>query len=70
MEVQEKKDAKYFINIIVNLSDPLSQHALSELWKPYEVAPFKSVLNIPDSEDAPIHIFHASFPDYILDQRR
>ncbi|KAE9393731.1 hypothetical protein BT96DRAFT_887034 [Gymnopus androsaceus JB14] len=70
MEANEKMNAKYFVNLIVSLADPLSKHALSELWKPCEVAPFQSILNIPESEDVPIHIFHASFPDYIFDQSR
>ncbi|KAE9388235.1 hypothetical protein BT96DRAFT_1074827 [Gymnopus androsaceus JB14] len=37
MQANEKEEAKYFINFIVSLSDPLSQHALSELWKPCDV---------------------------------
>ncbi|KAE9402904.1 WD40 repeat-like protein [Gymnopus androsaceus JB14] len=70
LEADEKEDGKYFVNLIVALSDPLSQHALSELWKPCDVDPFRSILDIPESEKAPIHIFHASFPDYILDKGR
>ncbi|KAE9391068.1 hypothetical protein BT96DRAFT_1024263 [Gymnopus androsaceus JB14] len=70
MEPNEKQDAKYLVNLIVSLSDPLSQQTLSELWKPCDVAPFTSVLNIPESQKAPIHIFHASFPDFILNQNR
>ncbi|KAE9383162.1 ectomycorrhiza-induced ankyrin-domain/NACHT-domain-containing protein, partial [Gymnopus androsaceus JB14] len=70
MQANEKDDARYLINFIVSLSDPLSQHALSELWKPCDVDRFRSVLNIPESEETPIHIFHASFPDYILDRKR
>ncbi|KAE9387010.1 hypothetical protein BT96DRAFT_497807 [Gymnopus androsaceus JB14] len=70
MQANEKEDAKYFINFIMSLSDPLSQQALSELWKPCDVNQFRSVLNVPESKEEPIHIFHASFPDYVLDQRR
>ncbi|KAE9401076.1 WD40 repeat-like protein [Gymnopus androsaceus JB14] len=70
LEANEKEDGRFFINLIVSLSDPLSQHALSELWKPCDVDRFRSVLNIPEHEEIPIHIFHASFSDYVLDQRR
>lgn len=70
MTENEKKDARYFLNLVISLADPLSQHALSELWKPCDGTPFRSVLNIPDSEQQPMHIFHASFPDYILTKDR
>ncbi|KAE9402765.1 WD40 repeat-like protein [Gymnopus androsaceus JB14] len=70
MNANEKADAKYLVNLIVSLADPLSHHTLSELWRPFDVAPFRSVLNVPESDIQPIHIFHASFSDYILNQAR
>ncbi|KAE9404100.1 WD40 repeat-like protein [Gymnopus androsaceus JB14] len=70
MTENEKADAKYLVNLIVSLADPLSRYTLSELWRPFDVAPFRSVLNVPESDMQPIHIFHASFSDYILDQSR
>ena len=57
---------------------PLSRKALSNLLKncgtPSQISTtlrfLHSLLNVPDSENEPIRVFHKSFPDFLTDKER
>jgi hypothetical protein len=57
---------------------PLSRKALSTLLRncgtPSHISTtlrfLHSLLNVPDSEDEPIRVFHKSFPDFLTDRSR
>ena len=57
---------------------PLSRKTLSNLLKHCGTPPhisitlrfLHSLLNVPDSEDEPIRVFHKSFPDFLTDRTR
>jgi hypothetical protein len=64
------------VGSVIILFDPLSAKALSKLcFKSVEtiyesLEALSAVLEIPESPDSPIRLFHPSFRDFLLDQRR
>jgi hypothetical protein len=53
--------------------NPLSVKALSELLRvpgTSTLRPLHSLLLIPDSIEDPVHIYHKSFPDFLMDPKR
>ena len=66
------------VGAVLLASHPLSRKALSKLLgncgTPSHISNtlqfLHSVLNVPDSEDEPIRVFHKSFPDFLTDRAR
>ena len=62
------------VGAVMVVFNPLSVKALSDLLKVPGISTtlrsLHSLLLIPTSRDAPIQIFHKSFPDFLMDQRR
>ena len=66
------------VGAILLASHPLSRKTLSRLLgncgTPSHISTtlrfLHSVLNVPDSEDEPIRVFHKSFPDFLTDRTR
>ena len=61
------------VGTVLLVFNPLSVKALSDLLGEFDVSTtlrsLHSLLLIPPSEDAPIHIFHKSFPDFLMDPK-
>jgi len=62
------------IGAVVLVFNPLSVEALSDLLGvssiPTTLRPLHSLLLVPTSRDTPIRIFHKSFPDFLMDEKR
>ena len=66
------------VGAVLLLFHPLSRKALSTLLRncgtPSHISTtlrfLHSLLNVPDSEDEPIRVFHKSFPDFLTDRSR
>jgi len=62
------------VGAVVLVFNPLSVETLSDLLRMPSVSttlrPLHSLLCIPTSKDTPIHIFHKSFPDFLMDPKR
>ena len=66
------------VGTVLLASHPLSRKALSKLLRncgtPSDISTtlsvLHSVLDVPDSEDEPIRVFHKSFPDFLTDRTR
>ena len=73
---QLSKDFKQVIGSIVVLFGPLSPAALGKLLECDQEAIYlrlrhlRSVLNVPDDQNAPIRLLHPSFRDFLLDKQR
>ena len=65
---------KTVVGAVLLVFDPLSVRALSDLLRvpgiPTTLRSLHSLLLIPASTDAPIQIFHKSFPDFLTDPGR
>ena len=72
-EVSVRREA---LSVVVFLLVPLSLEAIASLsgMDSLEVqlalAPFQSVIHVPTANISPVSIFHASFPDFIVDPSR
>ncbi|KAJ7134073.1 quinon protein alcohol dehydrogenase-like superfamily [Mycena crocata] len=75
-EVDERKARQDILSTIICLREPLSLSVLSGLLEESMenvkllLADFHSVIDIPTSFDAPLRIFHESFPDYLTNSTR
>jgi len=62
------------VGAVLLMLNPLSAGALSDLLKMSDISStlrsLHSLLLVPTSEDAPVHIFHKSFPDFLTDSKR
>ena len=66
------------VGVVLLIFNPLPWKALSDLVKncgtPSEISAtlrlLHSLLDVPDSEDEPIRVFHKSFPDFLTDPTR
>ena len=66
------------VGAVLLVFHPLSRKSLSNLVRncetPSQISTtlrfLHSLLNVPDSEDEPIRVFHKSFPDFLTDQSR
>ena len=66
------------VGAVLLVSHPLSRKALSNLLRncgtPFHISTtlrfLHSLLNVPESEDEPIRVFHKSFPDFLTDKTR
>ena len=62
------------VGAVAVVFNPLSVKALSDLLRVSSISTtlrsLHSLLLIPVSQDAPVRIFHKSFPDFLMDQRR
>ena len=62
------------IGAVVIVLNPLSVRALSDLLRVSSISTalrsLHSLLLVPTSKDAAVHIFHKSFPDFLMDPRR
>jgi len=62
------------VGAVLLLFNPLSVEVLSDLLGVVSVSttlrPLHSLLHIPISKVTPIHIFHKSFPDFLMDPKR
>jgi hypothetical protein len=73
---QLSKDFKQVIGSTVVLSRPLSSAALGKLLEHDQETIYlrlrhlRSVLNVPNDQNAPIRLLHPSFPDFLLDKQR
>jgi hypothetical protein len=64
--------------LIITTQTPLSQNAIAELLKKQTLSYFvesavkslQSVISVPHNDDQHIQIFHASFPDFLMDKKR
>ncbi|KAJ7707021.1 mycorrhiza-induced WD40-repeat domain protein [Mycena olivaceomarginata] len=76
IEPDEKATQKRILTTILCLREPLSLYALAGLLgeDPENIAAsltdIHSVIDVPTSLEAPVLVFHASFPDYMTDIRR
>ncbi|KAM0545037.1 hypothetical protein ACHAPJ_011547, partial [Fusarium lateritium] len=67
-------DFQLIVGTIITLESPLSAGALSRLLDVSQekvndsLDKLHSVLNIPESSDVPIRLFHLSFRDYLIDK--
>ena len=61
------------VGAVVLMFNPLSVKALSDLLGQPDISTtlcsLHSLLFIPTNEVAPIHVFHKSFPDFLMDQK-
>ncbi|KAJ6537883.1 WD40-repeat-containing domain protein, partial [Mycena capillaripes] len=75
-EPDEKATRQRALATVLCLREPLSVTGISGLLAEdpahlkASLADFHSVIDIPPSEDAPLLIFHSSFPDYLTDHHR
>ena len=62
------------VGAVLLVFDPLSVEALSGLLKESDISTtlrsLHSLLLVPASKVAPVHIFHKSFPDFLMDPKR
>jgi len=62
------------LGAVLLMINPLSVNTLSNLLRMSGISttlrPLHSLLLVPSSKDAPVRIFHKSFPDFLMDQRR
>ena len=62
------------VGAVVLVFNPLSVKALSDLFRVPGISTalrsLHSLLLVPTSKDAPVRIFHKSFPDFLMDPRR
>ena len=62
------------VGAVVLVFNPLSVEVLSDLLRVTGVSTtlrsLHSLLLVPTSEAVPVHVFHKSFPDFLMDQRR
>jgi len=62
------------VGAVLLVFNPLSVETLSGLLGMPSVSttlrPFHSLLHVPKSKATPIHVFHKSFPDFLMDPRR
>jgi len=62
------------LGAVLLMINPLSVNALSDLLSMPGISttlrPLHSLLLVPSSKDAPVCIFHKSFPDFLVDQTR
>ena len=62
------------VGAVLLVFNPLSMKALSDLLGQLDISStlrsLHSLLLVPTSDVAPIHVFHKSFPDFLLDQKR
>ena len=62
------------VGAVVLVFNPLSVEVLSDLLKVSGISTtlrsLHSLLLVPTSEAAPVRVFHKSFPDFLMDQRR
>jgi len=62
------------VGVVLVVFNPLSAKALSDLLRVPDISTtlrsLHSLLLVPTSKDAPIRIFHKSFPDFLMDQKR
>ena len=62
------------VGAVLLVFNPLLMKALSDLLGQLDISStlrsLHSLLLVPTSEVAPIHVFHKSFPDFLLDQKR
>ena len=74
--VKEKlySNFKTVVGTVVLVFNPLSVKALSDLLRVSGISTalrsFHSLLLVPTDKDAAVHIFHKSFPDFLIDSRR
>ena len=77
VDVDKEKLYSHFrtvVGAVVLVFNPLSVKALSDLLRvsgiPTTLRSLHSLLLIPTSKNDPIHIFHKSFPDFLMDKMR
>ena len=77
LEPDEVSRRHKILSAVVFLVVPLSMNAITSLlsmdsWEAqFALAPFFSVMHVPPASDtSPVTIFHASFPDFIVDPSR
>jgi len=65
---------KTVVGTVLLVFNPLSVRALSDLLRmsniPSTLHSLHSLLLIPDGPEDPVHIFHKSFPDFLIDHNR
>jgi len=69
---------KLVVGVVLLIFNPLSIKALSDLLRNNStqsriystLRALHSLLLIPDNTEDPVHIFHKSFPDFLMDQER
>jgi hypothetical protein len=70
---QQYSRFKTVVGAVLLVFNPLSVKALSDLLRvpvTSTLRPLHSLLLIPDSTEAPVHIYHKSFPDFLTDPKR
>jgi len=62
------------VGTVLLVFNPLPMDALSTLLRASDIStalrPLHSLLLVPDNKANPIRVFHKSFPDFLMDQRR
>ena len=72
----EESARREIVSTVIFLVVPLSMNTIASLLnmagsRPRtHLAPFRSVIHVPTTDTSPVTIFHASFPDFIVDPSR
>ena len=76
LQPDEVSARREILSAVVFLLVPLSLDAIASLSDmdileaQVALAPFRSVIHVPNADTSPVTIFHASFPDFIVDPSR
>ena len=77
MNLDDEEPYSHFrtvVGVVVLMFNPLLVKALSDLLGQPDISTtlcsLHSLLLIPTNEVTPIHVFHKSFPDFLIDQKR
>ena len=67
---RETLSAVVFLLVPLSLDAITSLLGMDSLEAQFALAPFQSVIHVPAADSSPITLFHASFPDFIVDPSR
>ena len=67
---RETLSAVVFLHVPLSLEAITSLSGMDSLEAQFALAPFQSVIHVPTTETSPVTLFHASFPDFIVDPSR
>ena len=67
---RETLSAVVFLLVPLSLEAITSLSGIDSLEAQVALAPFQSVIHVPTADTSPVTIFHASFPDFIVDPSR
>ena len=62
--------AVIFLLVPLSMSTVVSLLSMASSQPRIHLAPFRSVIHVPNADTSPVTYFHASFPDFIIDSTR